>query len=244
MRVAQAISQAAPNAITGLTLLRELSDGFQYREAEDGDDDLPSLRRLEAVEEWFDPDDERRVFQSMDMLRPEVVETLRKRSVECPRCRGKGEVPRMVRVSKEVPCPKDNKLRACLDECEETGRIVVFAGFTGSIDRIVKLCRTEGWAVVRCDGRGWQVTQADGSVVLDKEPLDFWADLVKNPHVAFVSHPESGGMSLTLVESRMEVFYSNSFKPEYRTQAVERIHRPGMDLNRGLHHRGPDPPAQ
>ena len=137
------------------------------------------------------------------------------------------------RVSKEVPCPKDDKLRACLDECEETGRIVVFAGFTGSIDRIVKLCRTEGWAVVRCDGRGWQVTQADGSVVLDKEPLDFWADLVENPRVAFVSHPESGGMSLTLVESRMEVFYSNSFKPEYRTQAVERIHRPGMDLNRG-----------
>ena len=33
LRVAKALVEAAPNAITGMTLLRELSDGFQYREA-------------------------------------------------------------------------------------------------------------------------------------------------------------------------------------------------------------------
>jgi hypothetical protein len=31
----------------------------------------------------------------------------------------------------------------------------------------------------------------------------------------------------------MSVFWSNSFKPEYRTQAEDRIHRMGMDLNLG-----------
>ena len=35
-RVAEAIARSAPNAVTGMTLLRELSDGFQYREQRDG----------------------------------------------------------------------------------------------------------------------------------------------------------------------------------------------------------------
>ena len=67
----------------------------------------------------------------------------------------------------------------------------------------------------------------------DVEALDYWADLEGNPRVAFVAHPESGGMSLTLVEARMAVYWSNSFKPEYRVQSEDRIHRKGMDENLG-----------
>ena len=62
--------------------------------------------------------------------------------------------------------------------------------------------------------------------------MDFWADR-DNQRVAFVSHPESGGMSLTLVEARMAVYWSNSFKPEFRIQSEDRIHRMGMDENLG-----------
>jgi hypothetical protein len=40
-------------------------------------------------------------------------------------------------------------------------------------------------------------------------------------------------MSLTLTEARMAVYWSNSFKPEYRTQSEDRIHRKGMDENLG-----------
>ena len=40
-------------------------------------------------------------------------------------------------------------------------------------------------------------------------------------------------MSLTLTESRMAVFWSNSFKTEFRSQAEDRIHRKGMDENLG-----------
>jgi hypothetical protein len=40
-------------------------------------------------------------------------------------------------------------------------------------------------------------------------------------------------MSLTLVEARMAVYWSNSFKPEYRGQSEDRIHRKGMDENLG-----------
>jgi hypothetical protein len=234
LRVGQALMQSAPNAITGLTWLRELSDGFLYHEVADGLTTCTHCNGRKTVEEWFDEDaEDGRTYQAVDMLDKELVARLQKREVACPRCNGKGEITKKVRETKSVPCPKDKALCDLLDECEETGRIVVFAGFTGSVDRIEKLCRREGWDVVRCDGRGWLVTKSNGTVVLDEEALDYWANLEDHARVAFVSHPESGGMSLTLRESRMVVFWSNSFKPEYRSQAEARIQTLGKD-NPGL----------
>jgi hypothetical protein len=234
LRVAKALVDSAANAMIGMTLLRELSDGFQYREEADGMircNHCPDA--CGKVDEWFLPDEENRVFSNIDMLEKELVSRLKKREAQCPKCKGKGEVVRMVRYAREVPCPKEAALRDLLEENEETGRIVIFAGFTGSVDRCVGICRKEGWSVVRCDGRGYQVTLADGSTVTGVEALDYWADMENNPRVAFVAHPESGGMSLTLTEARMSVYWSNSFKPEYRTQSEDRIHRKGMDENLG-----------
>ena len=124
-----------------------------------------------------------------------------------------------------------------LDENEEVGRLVIFAGFTGSVDRIVKLSLKEKWDVVRCDQGNFQVFAAksdsmEGVVMTGEEPLDYWANM-DHGKVAFVANPESGGMSLTLVEARMAVYWSNSWKPEYRVQSEDRIHRKGMDENLG-----------
>ena len=130
-----------------------------------------------------------------------------------------------------IPCPKEAVLKMLLDENEETGRIVIFAGFTGSVDRVVRLCLKEKWDVVRCDQGVFQVFTHNGDSVT-AEPLDFWADMSR-PRVAFCANPESGGMSLTLVEARTAVYWSNSWKPEYRVQSEDRIHRMGMDLNLG-----------
>lgn len=234
LRVAKAIVDAAANAMTGMTMLRELSDGFQYREEGDGTtacNHCPDA--CGEVEEWFDPADENRTFTNVDMLDVELVARLKKRKITCPKCQGCGEVVKMKRFAREVPCPKEEALRDLLEENEETGRIVIFAGFTGSVDRCVRICRKDGWSVVRCDGRGYQVTLANGEVITNVEALDYWADTASNPRVAFVAHPESGGMSLTLTEARMAVFWSNSYKPEYRVQAEDRIHRKGMDENLG-----------
>jgi hypothetical protein len=125
-----------------------------------------------------------------------------------------------------------------LDENEEVGRLVVFAGFTGSVDRIVKLCLKEKWDVVRCDQGNFQIFTAksdspEGVLTTGEEPLDYWANMEGHGKVAFVANPESGGMSLTLVEARMAVYWSNSWKPEYRVQSEDRIHRKGMDENLG-----------
>jgi SNF2 family DNA or RNA helicase len=185
-----------------------------------------------------DPDDPEATYEAIDMLDADLVARLVKKTVPCPLCDGKREVPKMVRITREVPCPKDAALKMLLDENEEVGRLVIFAGFTGSVDRIVKLCLKEKWDVVRCDQGNFQVFTAksdspEGVVETGEEPLDYWANLEGHGKVAFVANPESGGMSLTLVEARMAVYWSNSWKPEYRVQSEDRIHRKGMDENLG-----------
>jgi SNF2 family DNA or RNA helicase len=185
-----------------------------------------------------DPADPEATYQAIDMLDPDLTARLVKQTVPCPACGGKREVPRMVRIAREVPCPKDAALKMLLDENEEVGRVVIFAGFTGSVDRIVKLCLKEKWDVVRCDQGNFQVFTAksdssEGAAATEEEPLDYWANLERHGKVAFVANPESGGMSLTLVEARMAVYWSNSWKPEFRVQSEDRIHRKGMDENLG-----------
>lgn len=236
LRVASALVNSCPNAVQGLTLLRELSDGFQYRETEAGMGKCPHCEGKKTVEEWFDPTDPEARYSAIDMLDPELVERLEKREVECPNCNGKGEVKLYTRTVREIPTPKEPALIDLLDENEEHGRIVIFAGFTGSVDRCVNICLKERWDVVRCDGRGFHVfrVESDGTVtqLVKQDALDYWANR-DNVRVAFVAHPESGGMGLTLTEACMAVFWSNSFKPEFRVQAEDRIHRPGIDANLG-----------
>lgn len=231
-RVAKALVKVAPNVITGLTWTRELSDGFQYKNVEDGVEKCPVCKDG-MVEIWVDPEDSDRTFEMTDMLDQEYVDTLEKRQVECLRCGGSQEISKFIRTVKEIPCPKDAAVRQLLDENEEQGRLVIFAGFTGSIDRITAICLKHNWAVVKIDGRGWKVYDFNGNPVLVDKPLNYWADLDNNARVVIVSHPLSGGLGLNLTESRMAVFYSNDFNPESRSQAMDRIHRMGMDENKG-----------
>ncbi len=231
LRVAKSLVASAPNTITGLTLLRELSDGFQYREKVVGKTKCPACTDGK-MNVWIDPDDEDKTFTMIDYLDPEYVATLEKTTWPCEICGGDMEVDQIERFVREVPCPKEAALVELLDENEEQGRLVVFAGFTGSVDRIVGICQKQGWDVVRMDGRGAHIFTHENQQ-LEGDPLDYWADLEGNPRVAFVAHPKSGGMALTLTESRMAVFYSNDYNPESRSQAEARIHRIGVDLNKG-----------
>lgn len=237
MRAAKALMQSAPNAIMGMTWLRELSDGFMYKDVEDGEStctvckDAP-LELPGQVKEWYDPEDPESTFEDTDFLEPAYVDKLKTRYVACPRCAGTQRMVKYKRTIREVPCPKEAALERRLEQCEEQGRIVIFAGFQGSLDRIESICHKHGWAVVRCDGRGWKVTDKDNAIIRTDTPLQFWKDW-GNQRVAFVAHPQSGGLSLNLTESRMAVFWSNDFNPESRSQAEDRIHRMGMDENRG-----------
>jgi len=236
LRVSRTLAKSAPNVMTGITWLRELSDGFMYKNVPDGVSKCTTCAGAAepgTIAAWFDPENPDEPIQAIDMLDDEYVNTLQKSTIVCPRCEGTLQVPKMKRVTKEVPCPKEAKLKARLAQCEETGRIVIFAGFQGSIDRIRGICKKEGWDVVQCDGRGWNVYDKTGKLIKTDKPLSYWADLEHHQQVAFIAHPQSGGLSLNLTEARMTVFWSNDFNPESRSQAEDRTHRKGMDENKG-----------
>jgi len=116
----------------------------------------------------------------------------------------------------------ENKVNPKIDMLTELlegkSRIVIFAGFTASIDLIDKHLNKQGWKVIRMDGRGLRGN-------LD----DFYSKPSRgDAPVAFLAHPKSGGTGLTLTASDTIVYYSNDFDGEGRMQSEDRIHRPGM----------------
>lgn len=245
LRVASALTKVAPNVISGLTALRELSDGFQYRDVEDGYKECPACEDgTESV--WRNLDGA--TIHDVDTLSEEFVGSLKKETIDCGLCKGTMKVVKFKRLTREVPCPKEQAVIDLLEQCEEQKRIVFFAGFTGSLDRITKTCQREGWDTMRVDGRGWRIERLlgepneDGSpkvkLIKIDNPMDYW---IENPErrVAFVAHPKSGGVSLTLCPQATRpgatvcCFYSNDFDPASRSQAEDRIHRIGMDEFKG-----------
>lgn len=209
LRAAKLITDTAPTAIKALTLLRELSDGFQYVEKATGEQTVCT----ECSGTGEIPLDDSKI--------------------KCPSCNGKKEVPVYARSTAEVPCPKIEQLKLDLEEHEDIGRLVIYAGFTGSIDRIVQTCLAEKWSVLRVDGRGWTLFDLEDRHT-DKNLISVFQDRQDEyPRLAFVGHPASAGMGLTLTASPTTIYYSNDFSGEARIQSEDRIHRPGMDLNRG-----------
>jgi hypothetical protein len=190
VRAAKLIATTSPTAIQALTLMRELSDGFQYREVTVG--------------------------------KKACCDGVKGR--ECGICFGKGEIHEKVRQTVEVPCPKDEVLGDLLDDHEDFGRIVIYAGFTGSIDRICRIVQKNGWEYIRVDGRGWQNTLALTDPLLMLETFQNDSDIRR---IAFIGHPGSAGMGITLTASPSVVYFSNDFNAESRIQSEDRIHRPG-----------------
>jgi hypothetical protein len=197
IRAARIVASKGTSAIESMTLLRELSDGFQY-----------GTVRKEVV---------------CDVCNGHPPET------GCICKDGKKFVEE--RTITEVDCPKYDMLNDLLDENEDKGRLVVYAGFTASIDRICKFVRDRGWHYIRVDGRGWSNSFLPGWSAL--EALQGFQNTKSDEKFVFVGHPGSAGMGLTLTAASMIVYFSNDFNAESRIQSEDRIHRPGMDTNRG-----------
>ena len=213
INIAKSILSTATTTISGITLLRELSDGFQYQKVEDGVEVCTVCHGKKKI--------------------PDPLALANELMTDCDGCGGSGIRKKFKRIAEQIECPKEEAIRDLLDEMNDVGRIVIYAGFTGSVDRCVQICQACGWDTIRVDGRGWQVNSAldpDNS----GDPLDIFQDQIdKYPRVAFIGQPGAAGMGLTLTASPVIVYYSNDFNFEHRVQSEDRIHRPGMDLNRG-----------
>ena len=237
VRGAKLIATTSTRAVEALVRMRELADGFQYTDVEAPDSPIvcDHCNGLGCVTAPVPVEDQKPVttddIDSGDYLDGKIV---------CPVCRGTREVKKMMRVAKEVPTPKDKVLRDELELNEDVGRMIVWAGFTASIDRVVKIAKNEGWAVLRVDGRGHRA-ETHGGLLLDSAELlramDYTAPdhevlLEKYPRVCFVAHPKSGGMALTLHAAAVALVYSLDFDGEGFMQSIKRHHRVGMCATR------------
>lgn len=206
LRAQKMLRESGETAIQILTKLRTISDGFLYEIADDPKTLKKCPRCLGAGSDW-DP-------QTDDQ-------------VTCPQCNGEGQCASQIRTISTSFTPKDEILKDLLDENADIGRIIVWGGFTGTIDRLEEIIRAEGWKVITVDGRGYRSKDGDPNELL--KAMDASHENAKiEEKICFLGHPAAGGMGLTLTASHVEIFYSNDFSGGARFQAEDRFHRIGM----------------
>ncbi len=212
------ILKGSKRTIEALELAREISDGIRY-EYIDSDTLFQPCERCDAT---------------LEMIEYVGEEAIR---VPCTRCDHgdgpTGQQKRKVQNTIYIPTPKDAALVELLKENEETGRIVIYAGYTASINRIIAVCKKEGWHTIRADGAtssmkyksapSWNTTE-DPQMEFQHGKLD---------KIAFIAHPKTAKAGITLTKACMIVYYSLTFNGDDWMQSQERIHRQGMDLNKG-----------
>lgn len=246
LRAAKLIDANSRTAIQALTRLRELSDGFQYSEKEIGNEPCELCQGSKVLLQWSDSQGEPLCDPDTEEWKDNIQSgRYAQRPEACPNCNGTGEQVQYEREATEIPTPKEEAVANLLDLHDDIGRIVFYAGFTASIDRIVRICHKFQWSTIRVDGRGWDIRDYKDNPISAEEightgvgtpALHLFQDdgnLIRFPQVAFIGHPGSAGMGLTLTKSPTICYYSNDFNAEYRIQSEDRIHRMGMDPNRG-----------
>lgn len=231
-RLAKMVAKSAPTAAMALILLRELSDGFQYHDRKDGVDECeycldPETKKGTGKEKYWHENLPEQIDDGETLVFPQCDRELRERP--CTHCSGKGNRIRWVKETVECDTPKLEALKDILENKEEDGRLIVYAGFTGTIDRI---CGTvmnpkggKKWNYIRIDGRGWHsdlgITDPQRLIKIFQEDRETYSNVV------IVAHPGSAGMGLTLTASDTTVYYSNDFNAESRIQSEDRNYRIG-----------------
>ena len=255
LNAARLISKTAATTISGLTLLRELSDGFQYQDIPTGVRTCDCCYGCKEIEQHIPIVDSDKLSAALDelIMRAETVQGIVLTSpdglpipehlllpelyslemVSCWKCGGEGTIPAYTREAAQVSCPKDEALKDILESHDDDGRLVVYGGFTGTIDRITDLVERMGWQWIRVDGRGWKAAPDIGLRSAPEMLRLFQRGQAYHPRVCFIGQPSSAGMGLTLTASSEIVYFSNDFNGESRAQSEDRCHRPGMDLNKG-----------
>jgi hypothetical protein len=248
LRAAKLIVAKSYNVVTANMLLRELSDGFQYIDEEIGEKICSECfgKKIVPFNVFISYKCEGCGFESQnqadnceecekDLYPKEII--YENKDTTCPTCSGTGITIMTQRKAIQVPCPKEEVFIDTLEEMEDIGRLVTFAGFTGSVDRCVNVALKQKWNVIRVDGRGWSYFRYDSQEKLhykETKLLTLFQDKTREiEKICFIGQSDSAGIGLTLTESPVAFFYSNSFRADSRIQAIDRIHRPGMDLNLG-----------
>lgn len=236
LQAAKMIKKTAKSAAVALIHLRELSDGFNYVQVENGTEECPICNGKGTVLGLEkESDSEINTLAPLNQMQGYV-----EGEVKCDCCDGSGEVIKYKRGTNTIDCPKDDIIRELLDENDELGRMVIWAAFSGTIEKLTEFCNSLGWSVLRIEGSGWRLSHPGGEVdsEIDEALMAMDASHPRKKELAdkfeklvVVGNPQAGGMGLTLTAAQMAVYYSNPFNGEARIQSEDRIHRAGIDKN-------------
>lgn len=223
LNAAQMLEATIHNPAQLLIALRELSDGFLYETQSTGKKECPVCHGtlISKIPIYEDSD---------DVVGVTVDTPIGYEEIPCYQCGQTGEVPSFSRTVKEVSSKKDDLLLEIFGDHEDDQRLVVYGAFTGTIERLKRLATQAGWYYICADGRPWH-TNLPGVKKKSGMLEAFQGDVEEN--IVFIGQPGAAGMGLTLTRSCEIVYYSNDFNGESRTQSEDRIHRMGMDVNKG-----------
>lgn len=223
------LTASCSSVIEAMTLTRELSDGFQYQQTADGKECCPLCHGNKIVQEHVAKEDTTdQAIQEASVTGDWPKDLFSVVEVACYKCGGEGEVTRYVRTIEEVPCPKDDVILDKLDQHEDDGRLVIYAGFTGSVDRLCKLVKKAGWEWIRIAAGSTTNSYSFDPIRFDEMLQHFAEGQKTHPKLVIVANPASGGLGLNLTAADEIVYFSNSFKGEDRWQSEDRLHRIGM----------------
>lgn len=133
--------------------------------------------------------------------------------------------------------PKEDQLRMDLDLYEDAvddcGRVIIYAGFTKSVDKCVEICVEKEWTVLRLDARGYKVFgEGDKDLCLDEMDGSTNKGVIKK--LAFVAQADAAATGLELSASPVIIRYSNSNNGAAFQQAEARPHSNNMNRQLGL----------
>jgi len=123
-----------------------------------------------------------------------------------------------------IGSPKIDKVKELLDfysfDNGGCGRLVIYAAFHATIDKLCEVATDAEWEYARIDGRGWS----------DKDALTKF-DSLENNYVVIANPSSVHGLNLSRTDCLC--YYSNTFSVDSRIQSLERRDRPGMNVSKG-----------
>ena len=134
-----------------------------------------------------------------------------------------------------IDSPKLSTIRELLQfysvENEGPGRLIIYAPFHATIDKLEEVVKEEGWTPLCVDGRGWRPSDAldlfNSEAVKDSDG----EEVVRSANnLCFIANPAcTHGISMQATHCL--VYYSNNFDTDARGQSEDRRDRPGMDTD-------------
>ncbi|MHA1790249.1 MAG: hypothetical protein ACTSXT_13635 [Candidatus Helarchaeota archaeon] len=130
-------------------------------------------------------------------------------------------------------CAKDSLLKEHLKEFSEIGRLVIYCGFTATVEKVIKICVEEGWSVLRIDGKAIKTFNCPYSVNICEEEMDRSLNQYRIEKLVVVAQMDAAGVGREFSAAPVQIAYSSGEKSDSKEQAENRFHSVNMDKVRG-----------